>query len=378
MTRFARSTILLLLAATSLPARELAAQERLPPVIDPGLGEQAIPYGEPGQAVEPEPPPSASYPPRRAGGGGFGSGGPGGGLGMGGPGGPMGGAPGYEATWYPAQDVSGQPTDLGLVRQSLSFGAPLWMGETDMVMASLSFRNSLFFTDAILPDSLRAFPDQLTSVNFGLNYMRQFDNGWSGGLMGGFGSASDKPFHSMDEMTANIGGFLRVPARNGRDSWQFMLMYMYGGPINFPIPMLAYAWNPSEQLRVNIGLPFSVAWQMSDDLLLNLSYMPLNNINARLTWSIAPSLQVYGGYEFLNESYFLIDRVETDDRFFAFEQRLITGLRWNFWRNANFELHAGYSFGRNYGEGSSQWSSLSDQVDVDPGPFVGMSLRWRF
>jgi hypothetical protein len=298
-------------------------------------------------------------------------------MGMGGPMG-GGGPPGYDASWYPSQSVSRQSADLGFFRQGFSIGAPVWRGETDMVMANLSVRNTLFSTDAILPDSLRPFPGQLWRVNFGLTYLHQFDNGWSGGLMTGIGSASDKPFHSIDEITANLGAFLRVPARNGRDSWQFMLLYMYGGPVDFPIPMISYAWNPSDQLRINIGLPFSVAWQPNEDWTLNLSYMPLNNINARLIYRVALRFHVYGGYEFLNESYFLADRTDSQDRFFVFEQRLVTGLRWEVWKNATAEVNGGYSFGRNYGEGDSQWGSLTDRVDVDPGPFLGMSLRLRF
>lgn len=289
-----------------------------------------------------------------------------------------GGPPGYDAHWYPSQPVSGQSANLGFVRQGLNLGAPIWRDETDMLLATLSVRNTLFSTDAILPESLRPFPDQLWSVNFGLNFIRQFDNGWSGGLMGGIGSASDKVFHSFDEMTANLGVFLRVPANNGRDSWQFMLLYLYGGPVDFPIPMLSYAWNPSDQLRVNIGLPFSVTWQPDEDVTLTLSYMPVSNINARLSYRVAPRFQVYGGYEFLTESYFLVDRTDNQDRFFVLEQRLVTGLRWEVWKNATAEVNGGYSFGRNYGEGDSPWGSLKDRVDVDPGPFVGIRVNLTF
>lgn len=300
--------------------------------------------------------------------------------GMGGPGGPMGGPPGYDATWYPSRPVSGQATEIGFVRQGFSVALPVWRNGDggDMVMANLGVRNTLFSTEALLPDSLSPFPDELWNINVGLNYMHQFDNGWSGGLMLGFGSASDEPFHSIEEFTANLGGFLRVPARNDRDSWQFMLMYMYGGPVNFPIPMVSYNWNPSEEIRVNIGLPLSVQWQPTEVFTLNLSYVPLNNVNAGVTYCLTPQLTVYGGYEFLNESYFLVDRTDSQDRFFVFEQRLATGVRWKVWQHAQLEVIGGYSFGRYFGQGQSQWSSLSDRVDVEPGPFLGVKFQLGF
>lgn len=289
-----------------------------------------------------------------------------------------GGAPGYQATWYPAQPVSGQASEFTLVRQGLSIGAPIWRGEKDMVLANTSVRGVLFATDAVLPDSQRPFPAQLWSVNIGINYLHQFDGGWSGGLMIGGGSASDQPFDSLAELTATLMAFLRIPAGNGRDTWQFMLLYLSGGPVAFPFPMLSYAWAPSAQLQVNLGLPFSVAWQPREDWTLNLSYVPLNNVNARLTYRVAPQLQVYGGYEFLNESYFLADRTDAAERFFAFEQRLLTGWRWEVWQRATLDLNTGYAFGRHFGSGDSQWGSLTDRVDIAPGVFLGISFRWRF
>lgn len=373
-----KTTMPFVILVAVAPLLSVHAQAPSPLIEERAAGGQRLPFQGLRSAVEADPSPAELSDAQPPGGGGFELGSPGGPPGGGGPGGPMGGPPGYDAVWYPAQSVRGQDADFGFVRQGFSVAAPVWRGRNDMLMASLGVRNTLFSTDAILPDSRRPFPDQLWSLNVGLQYMHQFDNGWSGGLLAGFGSASDKPFHSIDEVTTNLGVFLRVPVRNGRDSWQFSLRYMSSGPVNFPLPLVAYGWNPSAQLRVNIGLPFSVFWQPSDALTLNFSYMPLNNVNARLTYRLAPHMQVYGGYEFLNESYFLANRADTGDRFFGFEQRLVSGLRWEVWKTATVELHGGYSFDRRYGEGQSQWESLSDRLDVAPGAFVGMHFRLRF
>ncbi len=135
--------------------------------------------------------------------GGFGMGGFGmGGLGQGGfgPGGP-----GYGATWYPSRpaSASGPDGELGLVRQSLSAAAPVWRDGGDLVLLSAGVRNSMFFTDAVLPDSHQPFPSELWNVNLGSIYVHKFQNGWSGALGINFGSASDKPFYSINEM--NVG-----------------------------------------------------------------------------------------------------------------------------------------------------------------------------
>jgi hypothetical protein len=286
--------------------------------------------------------------------------------------------PGYEATWYPSQSVTDQATEIGFVRQGLNLGAPVWRSEVDMLLARISVENTSFDTSAVLPDSLREFPDELWDVNLGLNWMHQFDNGWSSMVIAGFGSASDRPFRSIEEFTATLGVIVRIPVRQGRDAWQLGAMYVYGGPLTFPIPIVAYAWNPRDDLQVNLGVPLAVTWTPTEQIQLSLSYMPLYNINARLTYQLAPAMQIFAGYEYLNESYFLEDRLETEDRFFGLEQRVIAGWRWDFAAHGAIELSGGYSFGRRYGEGESQWSELQDQIDVAPGPFVGLGLRWRF
>jgi len=294
-------------------------------------------------------------------------------------GGPMGGGqPGYNATWYPSQSVSGQSANLGLVRQGLNVGAPIWKEGGDMVLATVGIRNTLFSGGTILPETGRDFPDQLWNVNVGLNAKHRFDNGWTGMLFASFGSASDKPFHSVRELTGNLGGFLRIPAANERDNWLVGAFYMFNSQVNFPIPILAYGWNPSERLQVNIGLPFSVNWKPSDEWTLAFSYVPLLNINSRLTYAFDPCLRFFGGYEYLTETYLLAGRTDTNDQFFSIEQRLITGVQWDVWKGASVEVNGGYSFGRYYGEGDNQFSSLRDKVDIGSGPFLGAAFRWKF
>jgi hypothetical protein len=288
------------------------------------------------------------------------------------------GGPGYSATWYPSRPVSGQDANLGIVRQNLSVGAAIWREDGDALMMNFGVLNSLFFTDAVLPDTRRPFPADLWSVNVGLNYMHKFDNGWTGALITGFGSSSDQPFHSINEMNVTLGGMLRIPARNDRDMWTLGVMYNPSGVLNFPIPIASYLWNPSDQFQMSIGLPLAMTWRPTGDWTVNISYTPLTNVNARVTYRMTEALFAYCGYEYLTESYFLAERVNKQDRFFGFEQRLVTGLRWNVWRNTTLDANGGYAFDRHYGEGQNQGASLHDQVFIAPGAFLGVRLAWKF
>ena len=166
-----------------------------------------------------------------------------------------GGGPGYSVDWYPSQAVTRQGAELGMVRQNLTLAAPIWSEGGDLLLATANLRNTHTYTDALLPDTGRRFPRDLWNASVGLGYLRRFDNGWTGGLLLGFGSASDRPFHSIREVNFSIGGLLRVPAWNEGDFWLFTLFYSPGGLLNFPIPGIAYQWNYSERFQFTIGIP---------------------------------------------------------------------------------------------------------------------------
>ncbi len=299
------------------------------------------------------------------------------GGGMGGPFGGSGG-PGYGIEWFPTQSVRSQDVNFQLVDQNASAGMPLWSGDFGTFVFTFGVQNTHAFTDAILPDTGRAFPEDLWDVKFGLTYIRQFDNGSTLGVITGLGSASDKPFHSADEMNVSLITFLRKPARNERDAWMFGVMYSPSGSLNFPVPILAYEWNRSDAFQMNIGVPLSVTWRPRENWTLNASYVPLTTGNVILTHDLSENWHVYGGYRSIADSYFLSDRVEEEDRFFALQQRLVTGVRWDVGKYGALDFSAGYAFDRRYGEGSNQGATWHDEVEVDPGAFVGLDFRLLF
>lgn len=302
-----------------------------------------------------------------------------GGLGVGGPFGGQ-GAPGYGASWYPAKMVKVQDVDFQLVRENASAALPVWRGEKGIMLMSVNVRDSQFFTDAILPDTQRPFPEELWRVNLGLNYIHQFDSGSSLVVLTGIGSASDKPFHSWEEMNVTLGTFWRRPARNERDAWMLGVMYSPSGTLNFPIPIVAYQWNPSESFQMSVGLPLSVTWHPFgwEKWVVSFSYLPLTNGSFMMTHDFTERIHLYSGYESISDSYFLSDREIEGDRFYATELRLVKGLRWDLGRSAVLDVCVGYAFDRKYGEGANQGAKLHDEVDVQPGEFLEARFQVRF
>lgn len=359
-----------------------APSEQPAPVVGPAFGKAPPPvvyderYPLLTEWVTGVAPSLAEIPPRGPGGMGSmgGMGGPGGGGGGGGR--PALFSPSYRATWFPQANVVDQPATLSSIRQEFAVNCPLWKDSHNMVGLTTSVRNTIFDTNAILPETHQPFPDQLWDIRFGINWFAKLDNGWSVGASVSIGSASDKPFASIDELNGSILGFLRIPSGE-KNAWIFSLMYSPTSEVAFPIPGVAYYWQPSDRFNMNIGVPFKVWWQPIDDLTLEASYFPVTTVRTKITYRVWGGVFVYGAFDMLNESYFLADRPDRQDRFFYFDDRLTGGLRMQFGRSWIVDLNGGYAFNRTYFEGHNR-SDRNNRVDLYDSPFLSFMAEWRF
>lgn len=283
----------------------------------------------------------------------------------------------YNITWFPDAGVAGQGTNLGYVRQDLSVSCPLWKDDCNAFAFTTDVRSLLFHTQAVIPDTTQAFPQELWDIRFGVSYKHTFDNGWTTGGTVNFGSASDKPFHSFDELTAGVMAFLRIPVGE-HNAWLFSMMYSPTGELSFPIPGAAFYWQPSDTFNTTIGIPFKVVWRPTDDFLFEASYMPLTNVRVRGTYHVWGGVSVYAGYDNSNEAYFLANRADSNDRFFEYDQRLTAGVKMQFGKHVCLDLSSGYSFDRHFFEGHSISDQGGSRIDVGDTPFGSFMLEVRY
>jgi hypothetical protein len=373
------------LISTSVTAR--AQQEPPPPppapVVDPvsPAPDNVLPFVEPAPAPGPNP---AEQPSRSAGEafsslGGFG-GGPGGGLGalfsptvgnM-----PIRASLGF--SWLPAEPVHYQPTSLTDYREDFAISAPIWQNHCNEWSISTNVRAEEFSTHAVLIDSQQSFPDQLVDVRFGTSFRHQFDNDWIAGIGGSFGSASNEPFHSINELTAGVNAFLRIP-QGDHNAWLFTLNYSTNSQINVPIPGVAYLWVPSTYFQAVIGFPFaSVNYRPTDDLTLSASYALLTTFHARVTYRLCQPLKIYTALDFDNESYYLVPREDDRDRFFYYDKRVSAGLQYTFNQRTTLDCSGGYEFQRLYFEGQSLSDRSFDRIEVEGGAYLALKLAFRY
>jgi hypothetical protein len=283
----------------------------------------------------------------------------------------------YRATWFPDEEVKGQGTNLGFLRQDLTFSCPIWQCSPDELSVSAHVRSELFHTGAVFPDTGQPFPEELWNIHVGTTYRHLFDNGWIAGGTVSVGSASDKPFNSINEMTAGVNGFLRLP-QGEHNAWLFTLSYSSNSELPIPIPGVAFLWQPSDQFRMNIGLPFQIMYRPCDDLTLDFSYMLLTSVHARVTYRVSPNLRIYGGYDYNNESYLPADRLNENDRLFYYDQHLTAGMQFLVSRCATVDFSGGYTFDRFYFEGHSFSDRSHNRIDVGDGLFLSADFRVRW
>src|SRR5262249_5232974 len=144
------------------------------------------------------------------------------------------------------------------------------------------------------------------------------------------------------------------------------------------LPGVAYVWQPSEYFRANIGLPFQIMYRPLDDLTLDFSYMLLRTVHAKASYRLAPWVRVHAGFDWDNESYFLADRVNENDRFFYYEKRVSAGVQVFFSKQASLDFTGGYAFDRFYFEGASYSDRNHNRIDLNDGPFLGAQFRLRW
>ncbi len=283
----------------------------------------------------------------------------------------------YRVTWFPGEPVSGQNTNLGFEREDFSAIVPIWHDEANDFAATFHIRNELFQTSAILPNSTQPFPEELWDVRLGGTYRHLFDNGWIAGGGLSFGSSGDHPFENSRDSTGSINVFLTIP-QGERNYWLLSLAYSSNTDVPFPIPGVAFVWQPTDYFRAQIGLPLQIMYRPIDDLTLDVSYMLLYTFRAWATYRITPKLRIYAGYEIGDEAYPLDERTDLTDRLFYYDQHVVGGVQYRFNPRMSLDLSGGYTFDRFYFEGQNLSDRNNNDLDVGAGPFVSLQFQARW
>lgn len=264
--------------------------------------------------------------------------------------------------------MTGLSAELAVPVRIAPDGRSIWLAMSSLEHLTLD-------TEAILPDSLIGVPNDLWKVNFGGMHRREFDNGWKAGGLLTVGTASDRPFADVEDLTLTSVGFVEVPW-GSRDAWNFSLFYSPTSQLPFPIPGVAYVWRPSERLTANIGVPFSLRYD-GDLWTFSADYRPLTAVNLRAARKLGDDWQVYARYEIVNDIYWLAERTNSQDRLFLFDQRAAVGFERSLPGGFALDVSAAYVFDRSIFQAESFSDDRRDELQIAPGAAVSVMLLWR-
>lgn len=277
--------------------------------------------------------------------------------------------------WSPAQDLSTQPGELTMGGESLDIAAPLRIEPGNVWLATSGVHLLRLGSNGRLPDSLTEIPDELWRVTAGMMHFRDLDNGCQVGGILNFGSASDEPFASWRETTANAIAYLNVPY-GPRDGWSFSLFYSPTSQLPFPVPGVAYLWRPDETLSAKIGIPFAIDYRPTIDFSATISYTPLTNVDAIVSHKLGEKWNTYAGYSITNETFWLADRNDDDERLYLFDQRLTVGVERELTFGLRLDLSAAYVFDRQIFQAESFTRDRRDEIGIEPGVLGIATLSW--
>ncbi len=280
------------------------------------------------------------------------------------------------ANYAPRQSVRDSSESLSANSTGGQIGAPLRIYSDGIWLATASFKTTELSTNAVLPQSGIQIPDRLWDIRTGMFFSRKLRNGWTVGGLLNFGSASDEPYNSVDELTLTSIGFINIPARD-QDTWDISFFYSPTAQFRFPIPGLAYHWRPSDQFQAQIGLPASVVYTPNESFVFRARYTPLTDVLVEMRQAIDRDWGFFARYQITNENYFLVGRSDRDLLFTQFEQQVVAGINFNFENGFSVDLSAGYLFDRRFFLDTDFDLNSPDQIKVESGAIFAAQLIWN-
>ena len=286
----------------------------------------------------------------------------------------------YSLNYSPDRQVEDQEEELGYTRNQLSAVTPLWQNPNQELAMHASVANVHVNTNAVLPDSGRAFPSDLWDLRIGSSYRHKLKRGW---VLGGeltVGSPSDKPFYSYDETSINAKATL-LTVQGEKHFWLFGIHYSNTRDFltDIPIPGVIYGYRPDPSFQLSLGFPLSsVRYKPFPKLTLQGRYIFLRTIMAKVGYRFFSWMEAYAGFDWTHQRYFLRDRTDKKDRLFFYQKVAKLGLNFFPAKNMTLDLSGGYAFDRLWFEGDDWDDRGQERIDVEDGALFSLNLRYAF
>ena len=279
-------------------------------------------------------------------------------------------------SWLPASTLKSGAGSVMLQDSQMDLAFPLRFESDGIWLGMLGLQSLAVDMDGVPANVAAPLPDRFWDLELGVMRIKQWEGGNQSGAMIRVGSPSDQPYSALRDMTVSCLAFLRVPDGE-HNAWEFSLFYSPTGQVVFPLPGLAYRWNPDETLQVQIGVPASFTYRPTDDWLFRGSYRPLNQVQLEAVRRVGESWEGFARFDTISEAFFQADRIADRERTYFFDQRLSLGVRRRLLRGWSLEAHAAYVFDRKIFDGESFSRDRHNVMSLDPTVGGGVSVVWE-
>jgi len=230
----------------------------------------------------------------------------------------------------------------------------------------------------VYSDTGNVVPGHLERIGVGISG-RLIDSGkrsWVASLT--ISSNSDRAFDSMDEVDVTALAGVNLPQKD-QASW--LLGLFYSRTIQFPLPLVAYSWQPKPGLYCTVGLPLLMVMFRSRESKWDGTLRVIAvNIAAEAGYRPFPPLRFYGLFTNQRWSGYIADRAEADQQLSYDAWRLAVGTSWSFSRTRSLALEFGYEIERELVE-TDGWSFRGQEeevIDLDPAGYLRLQMQWSF
>lgn len=211
------------------------------------------------------------------------------------------------------------------------------------------------------PDMNSPVPSNLYEVHLGHTFLYKEEEKKIWGLNSQINSKSDKLYSEMNVVDINLTAF-RYWASSVKTAWMLSLNYSSNRDFigdHIPIPGFQYIYTPKREIFLILGIPGNgFTWQFADSW--KWSYFAfLWNQNMRLSYFIAPPIEIYTQFTYRPTSFRLKGASDDDKQVFLESKRLIAGFKFPLSQNLQVDIYGGklYDF-RLY-----QTESFGDEKD---------------
>lgn len=266
----------------------------------------------------------------------------------------------------------GHPTTIE--QSKMSIATPIYSRNGSSFAMSvgggrIGFNETQFF------DNDGKAPQELHRFDLGAQYSTTLKDRGFFGVRGSVGSASDKPFHSKDEMTFSLSSFYTRPS-GGSGQWIYTVFLSNNNSFaNYiPIPGFIYLYR-NQGFTGMFGLPFlSMQWTPKAPWIFSMSYF-ITNFNTEVAYGLRDRFQTFAGFAISQQNFLRADREEGTDRLFFNEKKVFLGIRSPLTNEVSAELQSGLSFDRKLKEGK-RFNDTDREADLGRSWYI--SMNWNF